>query len=92
MFVAISEYLLDADEVDRLRPDHKAWLAEASDAGRLLVSGRQNPPSGGVLVFHAEDREEADAFIATDPYVVGGAARYELTEFTPRQGTFAPRT
>jgi uncharacterized protein YciI len=86
MFVAISEYLLDAGEVDRLQPDHKAWVAAAKDAGRMLVSGRQNPPSGGVLVFHAEDREEADAFIATDPYVVGGAARYELTEFAAGQG------
>jgi uncharacterized protein YciI len=86
MFVAISEYLLDAAEVDRLRPDHKAWLAEAKDAGRLLVSGRQSPPTGGVLVFHAEDRQEADAFIATDPYVAGGAARYELTEFAAGQG------
>jgi uncharacterized protein YciI len=83
MFVAISEYLLDLDEVDHLRPDHKAWLAAGRDAGRILVSGRQSPPAGGVIVFDAADRAEADAFIATDPFVLGGAARYALTEFEP---------
>ncbi|MCW2991603.1 MAG: hypothetical protein JWM73_2197 [Solirubrobacterales bacterium] len=79
MFVAISRYAKPLDEVDRHRDGHKAWLAEAGE--RVVLSGRQSPPEGGVIVFEATDRAAAEAFIATDPYVRSGVAAYAITEF-----------
>jgi uncharacterized protein YciI len=81
MFVAISQYRQPLDEVDQHRPDHKAWIAAGRDAGRIVLSGRQQPPDGGVIVFAAEDRGDAEAFMATDPFVIADVARYVLTEF-----------
>ncbi|MFL5843476.1 MAG: YciI family protein [Solirubrobacteraceae bacterium] len=79
MFVAISQYLVGLDEVDPHRDAHKAWLADQGE--RIVVSGRQTPPDGGVIVFEAEDRAAAEALIATDPYVAAGVARYAITQF-----------
>ncbi len=81
MFVLVSRYLLPADEVAVLTPRHSEWIAEAYAAGRVLVSGRQNPPEGGVIVAAGHDLADITTWIATDPFVVGGAAEYAVTEF-----------
>lgn len=83
MFIALSEYTVALEEVDRHRDDHRAWLDQARHAGRVLESGRQVPPTGGVILLEATDRAAAEAMIATDPYVAAGVARYAITEFEP---------
>ena len=47
----------------------------------MLVSGRQNPPDGGVIVAIGRDLTDIQEWIAGDPFVVGGGAAYAITEF-----------
>lgn len=81
MFVLVSRYLLPPEQVAELTPQHSAWIAEHYAAGRVLVSGRQNPPSGGVIVAIGRDLTDIQEWIVGDPFVVGGAAAYAITEF-----------
>jgi uncharacterized protein YciI len=76
-----STYLQAADVVDQTRPAHLEFLENEIDAGRLLLAGRQEDGSGGVLITTDMSAEEAQDIVARDPYTRADVARYELLSF-----------
>ena len=86
MFVFVSEYQKPLEEVDKVREEHLKFLAGLNEQGRILISGRRNPPVGGVVVIDADDLEHAKAIMAEDPFATSGVARYEPYEFNPSAG------
>jgi uncharacterized protein YciI len=86
MFVFVSEYQRPLEEVDQHREAHLTFLAGLNEQGRILISGRRNPPVGGVVVIDADDLEHAKAIMAEDPFATSGVARYEPYEFNPSAG------
>jgi uncharacterized protein YciI len=82
-YVAISEYLVSDDVVLDNLAEHRAWSKDAYDRGIMLISGRQDPPVGGVLAFRATSRSDAEVFLASDPFVLAGVSRYQVVAFTP---------
>ena len=64
---------------------HVAYLQRHYGDGTFLVSGRQRPPAGGVIVAADVDRAELERITATDPYVTEGAAEYTIVEFAATQ-------
>jgi len=85
MFVLLLTYTKPLAEVDALMRPHVAWLDEQYAAGRFLVSGRQIPRTGGVIVARGDDRAEMEALAATDPFVRGGVATCEVIQFRASQ-------
>ena len=85
MFVLLLTYTKPLDEVDALMRKHMAWLNEQYAAGRFVVSGRQIPRTGGVILARGDDREEIEALAASDPFVAGGVATCEVIQFRPSQ-------
>lgn len=83
MFVILSRYLKPLDEVDRVVGEHRTFLEKHYVSGELLISGPQNPRTGGVIVTHEMTREAAEAMLAEDPFVREGIAEYQLVEFKP---------
>ena len=74
-------YVVPLDEVDQHMSAHVAWLTSGYAEGIFLVSGRQVPRLGGVILTRGHKRE-VEALVATDPFVASGAAVAEVTEFT----------
>jgi uncharacterized protein YciI len=85
VFVLLLTYTKPLDEVDALMRRHMAWLNEHYAAGRFLVSGRQIPRTGGVIVALGDDREEIEAIAASDPFVTGGVASVDVIQFRASQ-------
>jgi uncharacterized protein YciI len=85
MFVLLLTYTKPLAEVDALMRRHMAWLNEHYDAGRFVVSGRQIPRTGGVILARGDDREEIEAIAASDPFVSGGVATCEVVQFRASQ-------
>jgi len=83
VFVLVVNYTAPLERIDELRPAHVAYLQEHYADGTFLVSGRQRPPAGGVIVAADADRAEVERIVATDPYVTEGAADYTIIEFGP---------
>lgn len=79
--VLTSTYLQPPEVVDQTRPDHLQFLNDEIAAGRLLLAGRQEDGSGGVLVTADISTEDADDLVRRDPYTAAGVARYERTTF-----------
>jgi uncharacterized protein YciI len=67
-------YDLADDYLERrppLRPGHLSLVQQAHDRGDLVLAGAlADPPDGAVLVFRS--KEAAEAFAASDPYVING--------------------
>ena len=76
-------YTAALPEIDRVLPAHRAFLQTGYDRGLLLMSGPQNPRTGGVLIARAPSRAELEAFLRNDPYQVQGLATYRFIEFNP---------
>ena len=76
-----STYLQPPDVVEQTRPAHLEFLKEEVAAGRLLLAGRQEDGSGGMLITADLSAEDVDELVARDPYTRAGVANYERTSF-----------
>jgi uncharacterized protein YciI len=76
-----STYVQPPDVIEQTRPAHLEFLEVEVDAGRLVLAGRQEDRSGGVLITGDISTEEAQDIIARDPYTRAGVARYERLSF-----------
>lgn len=83
MFVLIARYTKPAEEVDRLLDGHRAWITRNMEAGRILLTARQVPLTGGLILARSETVEEVREMIAEDPFHSSGSAEYEVLEFQP---------
>lgn len=75
-------YTVDPDQITALRPAHLQWLQAAMDDGRLLLSGRKIPVTGGMLLVRGP-QEEVQAWCETDPFFIEGVAEYRYFAFAP---------
>jgi uncharacterized protein YciI len=75
-YVIETRYKEDSDDVYAdCRARHLEYLTENVDkvlAGGALLDDDGTRPHGGVIILDTDDREEAERFIANDPFNVGG--------------------
>ena len=83
MFVLIARYTKPAEEVDRLLDGHRAWIKRHMEAGTILLTARQVPLTGGLILARGERPEEIWRMIAEDPFHSSGSAEYEVLQFQP---------
>ena len=79
--VLITTYTQPLDVVDQTRPAHVAWLKDEVAAGRILLAGRQETPTGAVLITGDISAEEAQGIIDRDPYTQAGLVTVERVPF-----------
>ena len=85
MFVLVLSYIKPLEEVDALMREHMAWLTAGYRDGHFVVSGRQIPRIGGVILARGEDRDAIEALAAEDPFVRGGVADVQVIQFRASQ-------
>lgn len=76
-----STYVQPPEVIEQTRPAHLAFLAAEVEAGRLLLAGRQEDGSGGMLITAEMSAEDAADVVDRDPYTHAGVARYERLSF-----------
>lgn len=81
MFLLLSRYVKPVEEIDRVLPEHRAFLDRYYASGLFVVSGPQEPRAGGVIVTRDATRAEIEAALAEDPFVREGVSEYEIVEF-----------
>ncbi|MGW2544470.1 YciI family protein [Kitasatospora sp. NPDC001574] len=74
-------YLKPRETVTAHLPEHRAWLRDHADRGRILLSGPR--PDGGAVIVTADlDDATVTELIESDPWHTLGIASYERTPFT----------
>lgn len=91
-FVLLVGYTAPLSRIDELLEEHRAWLDLHFADGTFLVSGPRVPRTGGAILATAPTRDHIEALVDVDPLVRAGAASYEIVEFTPTRGPYAPTT
>ena len=81
MFVLLARYTAPIEEVDRLLEDHKAWIGRNAD--KILLTAREEPLIGGLILARAESAEEIWEMIREDPFHAAGMSEYEVREYRP---------
>ena len=83
-FAAVIEYLQDKEKVASLRPQHRQYLASLREHGHLAVSGPFTDDSGALIIYEANDRDEAEGFLKGDPFYKNGVfLEYQLRPWNP---------
>jgi uncharacterized protein YciI len=85
LFIVEITYTAPLERIDaRMRP-HVAFLRKYYAAGNFLISGRQVPRTGGIIVAMADSRERIEAIMAEDPFCRHGLAEVRIIEFRASQ-------
>jgi uncharacterized protein YciI len=82
-FIIEITYKVTFEELQDVLPAHRAFLGEGYAKGLLLMSGPQEPKTGGMVVARARDDSEIKDYFANDPYKINNLAEYRFVEFTP---------
>ena len=73
-------YTAPLEQVDAHRAPHVDWLKKLADEKLMIIAGRTDPATGGVLLFRGE-KAEVEPLAQTDPFVVNGVATAEVIAF-----------
>ena len=68
-FVKIEEGKVDKPTFDQYVPAHKAYIQDLIAKGHKARTGYWAEQRGGMLLFEATSKEEAEAIVADDPLV-----------------------
>ena len=83
MFLLRATYNRPIEEVDQLLEEHKAWIMKNFEAGRILLTARQVPLVGGIILATGGTEEDMVAMLDEDPCKRSGMAEYEVLEYAP---------
>ena len=85
MFVIELTYNAPLANIDAHMRAHVAFLNKYYAAGNFLVSGRQVPRTGGIIIALADSREQIESIMAEDPFCKRGLADVRIVEFRASQ-------
>ena len=85
MFIIELTYTAPLTKIDAQMRPHVAFLKKYYASGNFLMSGRQIPRTGGIIVAMAESRERIEAIMAEDPFCSKGLAEVRIIEFRASQ-------
>ncbi|TWG26513.1 YciI family protein [Actinoplanes teichomyceticus] len=85
----ISTYQKPLADVDQARDQHLAYIADLEERGLAVTAGRQEPPTGGIILLDVDTEAQAQELIAQDPYVQQGLATYAAVGWQISRGALA---
>jgi uncharacterized protein YciI len=89
MFITLLKFAENRGAAPEFMAAHNEWLAKGFADGVFLCVGPLSPAAGGAILAHGESREDYEARVAADPFVVQGVVAAEIYEVDPKR-TSAP--
>lgn len=80
-FVKIEKGIVDKPTFDQYVPAHVAYVKALIAQGHQAKTGYWAEYGGGMLIFWAESRTEAEAIVAADPLIAHHCVTYDLHEW-----------
>jgi uncharacterized protein YciI len=85
MFVIELTYKAPLAEIDANMRAHVAFLDKYYASGHFLVSGRQIPRTGGIILAVGKTRQQIESIAHEDPFYERGLADVRIIEFRASQ-------
>jgi uncharacterized protein YciI len=85
LFIIVLRYIATIEKIDLVRSSHLKFLDEYYKRGNFIVSGRQNPVTGGIIISRGNNRSEIQEIIKLDPFYKENLAEFNIYEFSPNK-------
>lgn len=85
LYLILFTYTAPLAELDRVLPAHRAHQDAHYASGHFLMSGPFFPREGGGILARAASREEIDAILARDPFVVENLVQARVIAWSPNR-------
>jgi uncharacterized protein YciI len=83
VYIVLLRFAANKSQAPDHMAGHQAWIQRGLDDGILLLVGGIQPGEGGVLLAHNTAREDLEARVAADPFVVHDVVSPEVIEIAP---------
>jgi len=83
LFIVDLEYTVPFESVEPYLDAHMAFIQDQLAQGFILLAGRKNPRTGGIIIVTAESLTAVQTVMETDPFFIAGVATVTYTEFVP---------
>jgi len=81
-YIILSRSLPEKEEIKQQHyEEHRQWLDDQHQSGRLLFSGPTSDRSYGIYIMLASSKSEAECIAAQDPHHVRGIRTMEVFEW-----------
>lgn len=77
-FVKIEKGIVSKQIFDQFVPNHIEYVKQLKEKGHQAKTGYWGELGGGMMIFTAESREEAELIVKNDPLVKNNCVEYEL--------------
>jgi len=85
LFVVILTYKVDLEIMNQHREEHLKFINKHYTNGTFIVSGRQNPRTGGVIIAKCDSKSDLEKILEQDPFTQHNLVEHTIYEFTPTQ-------
>ena len=90
VFAVTYLYSADPDDLNLIRPSHRAWIAERFTEGALLASGPMVDNPTALLIWRADSLEALANLLDQDPFDIAGyIGERTITEWNPVFGPWS---
>lgn len=80
-FVKIEKGIVSKENFDRYVDDHITYVKQLIIDGHEAKTGYWAELGGGMMIFKADSRDEAEFIVKNDPLVKNGCVEYELHQW-----------
>jgi uncharacterized protein YciI len=80
-FVKIEKGIVNKKIFDQYIPAHRIYVRDLIAQGHQAKTGYWAELGGGMLIFQANSREEAELIVSQDPLIQNNCVEYELHEW-----------
>jgi uncharacterized protein YciI len=89
MFITLLKFAGNRLAAPKFMAAHNEWIAKGFADGVFLCVGSIAPAGGGAILARGESREDHEARVAADPFVMQGIVVAEIYEVDPKRTTEA---
>ena len=91
-YAVIYTYADEPEQLDRVRPEHRAYLGRLAESGQVVASGPllETAPPNALLVFRADDEAALTELLHSDPFQANHlVAQTDVAQWNPVIGILA---
>lgn len=85
MFITFLKFANNRAAAPEFMAAHNEWIAKGFADGVFLCVGSLQPAAGGAILAQGESREDHEARVAADPFVVQGIVTAEIQAVDPKR-------
>ncbi len=76
-------YTASLEKIDQHLAAHRSFLKKYYDKNILIMSGRLEPRTGGMILANLNSKEQAQQLIQEDAFFIHNVASYNFIEWIP---------